>query len=138
MLKTEAWSVSVANKEYLMKPLLKKDIDAFLKRFDNFIDAELRFIEIVSATTIKITLAAQDSARGFDWITLTLEFNGISDAMLLENSKLSHVDMSEGITLLCENNLFAFGIGSYNDLRNITDSLCYIKADSLKYLQGEF
>jgi hypothetical protein len=138
MLKTEAWSVSVVNKEYLMKPLLKKDIDAFLKRFDNFIDAEFRSIEVVSATTVKITLAAQDNARGFDWITLTLEFNGISNALLLENSKLSHVDMSEGITILCENNLFAFCIGSYNDLRNITDSLCYIKADSLKYLQGEF
>ena len=121
-----------------MKPLLKKDIDAFLKRFDNFIDAELRFIEVVSAITVKITLAAQDSAKGFDWITLTLEFNGIGDALLLENSKLSHVDMSEGITLLYENNLFAFGIGSYNNLRNITDSLCYIKADSLKYSQGEF
>ena len=121
-----------------MRPLLKKDCDPFLKRFNNFIDAEFRFIEVVSATTVKITLAAQDGARGFDWITVTLEFNGITDALLLENSKLSHVDMSEGITLLCENNLFAFGIGSYNNLCNITDSLCYIKADSLKYSQGEF
>ncbi|MBE0513514.1 hypothetical protein [Sulfurimonas sp.] len=121
-----------------MRPLLKKDCNAFLKRFDNFIDAELRFIEVVSATTVKITLAAQDNARGFDWITLTLEFNGIKGALLLENSKLSHVDMSEGITLLCEESRFAFGIGSYTNLRNITDSLYYIKADSLKYLQGEF
>lgn len=121
-----------------MKPLLKKEIDAFLKRFDNFIDTEFRSIEVVSAATVKITLAAQDRARGFDWITVNLEFNGITDALLLENSKLSHVDMSEGITLLCEENRFAFGIGKYNTLSNITDSLCYIKADSLKYLQGEF
>lgn len=121
-----------------MRPLLKKDCDAFLKRFDNFIDAELRSIEIISANSVKITLAAQDGAREFDWITVTLEFNGIKGALLLENSKLSHVDMSEGITLLCEENRFAFGIGSYTNLRNITDSVCYIKADSLKYLQGEF
>ncbi|MCK9473209.1 hypothetical protein [Sulfurimonas sp.] len=121
-----------------MKPLLKKDIESFLKRFDNFVDAEFRSIEILCATTLKITLATQDRARGFNWITITLEFNDVTDALLLENSKLSHVDMSEGITLLYENNQFAFGISSYSNLDNITDSICYIKADSLKYLEGAF
>lgn len=121
-----------------MRPLLKKEIDAFLKRFDNFIDAELRSIEIISAHSVKITLAAQDGAREFDWITVTLQFDGISDASLPENSKHHHLDMNDGITILSQNSLFGFGIGKYNTLSNITDSVCYIKADSIKYLQGEF
>ena len=121
-----------------MKPLLKKDIDDFLKRFDNFIDSELRSIDIVSPTTVKITLAAQDSARGFDWITVELEFGNILDAKLIENSKLPYIDMSEGITIISYEKQFAFGVGNYNNFSNITDSTCYIKADSLKYLEGLF
>ena len=80
-----------------VKPLLKKDLSAFLKRFDGFKDAELRSIEIISPTIVKITLAVQDSAREFDWITIKLELSEIIDARLLENSKLPHVDMSVGI-----------------------------------------
>lgn len=120
-----------------MKPLLDKNLTPFLKRFDGFIDAELRSIEIVSPTTVKITLAAQDSARGFDWITIELEFNGVNDARVLDNSKLSHIDMSNGITLIYADNQFVFGVGDYN-YSNITDSICYIKAISLKYLEGGF
>ncbi len=121
-----------------MKPLLKKDIESFLKRFDNFIDAEFKSIEILSPTSIKITIAAQDGARGFDWITVDFEFSGVSDARLLDNSKLSYIDINEGVTLISENSRFAFAIGSYNNFSNITDSVCYIKADSLKYKEGIF
>ena len=121
-----------------MRPLLKKEIDAFLDRFGAFVDSEFRSIEILSPDSIKITLSAQDSARGFDWITVELEFGGVSDAVLPENSKLPHLDMDEGVTILSQSDLFAFGIGKYDTLSNITDSICYIKADSLKYSQGAF
>ncbi|MGE4396028.1 MAG: hypothetical protein AB7D34_01085 [Sulfurimonas sp.] len=121
-----------------MRPLLKKEIDTFLDRFGRFVDSEFRSIEIVSPSTVKITLAAQDSARGFDWITVDLEFDGVSDANLPQSSKLPHLDMSDGVTLISKGDLFAFGVGSYDALSNITDSLCYIKAGSLKYSQGAF
>lgn len=121
-----------------MKPLLKKDIDGFLKRFDSFIDSELRSIDITSPSIIKITLATQDSARGFDWITIEFEFSGISDAKLLENSKLVHVDMSDGISLISADDMYIFAIGKYNTPTNITDSICYLKATSIKYKQGSF
>lgn len=121
-----------------MKPLLKKDIGGFLKRFDGFIDSELRSIEIVSPTTLKMTLAAQDSARAFDWITVTFEFSGVTDAKLVDGHKLSHVDLNEGITILGDEKEYFFAIGAYDKISNITDSLCYIKADSLKYKEGSF
>jgi hypothetical protein len=121
-----------------MKPLLKKGMDAFLDRFGGFVDSEFRSIEILSPGSIKITLAAQDSAREFDWITVDLEFSGVSDALLPQSSKLPHLDMSDGITIISQNDLFAFCTGNYNSISNITDSACYIKADSLKYSQGAF
>lgn len=120
-----------------MKPLLKKDIESFLKRFDDFIDSELRSVEIVSSTAIKITLTAQDAARAFDWIAVTFEFEGISDARLIQDSKLLHVDMSNGVSLVCDNKEYGFAIGNYN-MSNITDSIYYIKADNLKYEEGRF
>lgn len=121
-----------------MKPLLKKDIESFLKRFDSFIDSELRSIDIISPSAVKITLAAQDSARGFDWITIEFEFSGINDAKLLENSKLSHVDMSDGISLISTDDMYILAVGKYNTPANIADSICYLKAASIKYKQGSF
>lgn len=121
-----------------VKPLLKKDLSAFLKRFDGFKDAELRLFEIVSPTIVKITLAVQDSAREFDWITIKLELSEIIDAKLLENSKLPHVDMSEGISIIFIESQVAFGIGNYDNFSNITNSACYIKAASIKYQEDSY
>lgn len=121
-----------------MRPLSKNDLEKFLKRFDNFIDAELRSVEVITPTAIKITLATQDSARGFDWITVELEFNGVYDARLLEGSKLPYIDMSDGITLIYADNCFGFGVGAYDNFSAITNSTCYIKSTSLKYKEDSF
>lgn len=116
-----------------MKPLLKKDLSSFLKRFDSFRESELHSIEIITPTTVKITLTAQDSAREFDWIVVALEFSNVSDAQLPQNSKLAHIDMSEGITIIFSDAQIAFGIGNYDNFPSITNSICSIKAASIKY-----
>lgn len=139
--KTDLWSVLVVNRssnswEIFVKPLLAKDLNSFAQRFGNFIDAELRHVEIVSPTTICITIATQDAARAFDWITLKLEFSGVSEAKLVE--KLSFVDMSEGVTLLYEDNVFAFGISKCSNLSSIKTSTCHIIGADLKYQEGSF
>ncbi len=121
-----------------MKPLLAKDLGGFLQRFENFQDAELRNIEVLSPTTLKVTVAAQDSAREFDWVSIELEFNDVEDAKLLDTAKLSFVDMSEGITLIYENKKFAFGITNSYNITNIRDAQCYIISSNLKYHEGNF
>lgn len=121
-----------------MKPLSKNDLNAFLKRFGNFVDAELRSIEIVSPTVVKITIATQDSARAFDWLALVLEFSGVSDAKVPESSKLPHIDMSDGITLLFTENTFTFALGAYSTPLAATNSICYIKSASLKHQETSF
>jgi hypothetical protein len=121
-----------------MKPILKKEIASFLKRFDNFRDAELRSLEIISATSIKLVFATQDSSRAFDWITIKLEFNGVSDAKLIQEKQLSFIDMSEGITLLEHQNKFAFAISECYNATSILNSSLYIMADNLKYQEEQF
>jgi len=121
-----------------MKPLLAKDLPNFVKRFGNFVDAEIRKIEVISPTVIQLVIACQDSARGFDWLTLNLEFNGIADARLLEESKFLLVDMSNGISLIDEENSFALAIGDYHNLSGIKNAISYIISSSIKYEEGPF
>lgn len=121
-----------------MKPLLAKDLPNFIKRFGNFLDAEIRSVEVISSTVMQVVIACQDSARGFDWLTLNLEFSGVTDAVLLDNSKLTLVDMSDGISLINEDKTFAFGLGDYNNLSGIKNALSYIISSSIKYEEGSF
>ena len=121
-----------------MKPLLAKDLQSFLKRFGNFVDSEFRHVKIVSQSTINIILAGQDSARGFDWITVEFEFGGVNGARVLENSKLHLIDMSDGVSVLYENDLFTFGIGQYSTSSGLKNSTSFIESSSLKYKEGLF
>lgn len=119
-----------------MKPLT--NVEKFLKRFNNFKSGELRSIEVVSPTTMLVTLAGQDEARAFDWISIKLEFNNVSDAKLLENSKLSLVDMSDGIGMIKNDSGIAFGIGACYNEASIKSSSCYIEASTVKLEEGQF
>ncbi|EQB40247.1 hypothetical protein M947_02615 [Sulfurimonas hongkongensis] len=121
-----------------MKPLLAKNLENFCSRFDNFIDAEFRSIEILSKSVIRVVITTQDSSRDFDWVTITLEFNDVSDAGLIKNDKLSFVDMSNGLTLLSSDGIFVFGVGNYDDEFGIKNALCYIISSSIKYKEGQF
>jgi hypothetical protein len=121
-----------------MKPLLTNNLKTFLQRFDNFRDAEFRSAEVISPTNISVTLATQDGARAFDWITITLAFEGVSDAKLIETNKLAFIDMSDGISLIPETNQIAFSIGSYNDINAIKNANLFVISNSLKYQEGQF
>lgn len=109
-----------------------------LTRFDNFKDAELRSLEILSPTNIKLTVALQDSARAFDWITLELDFIGVSDARVVQDNKLQFIDMSDGASLLRIERQFAFAIGACYNVQTIKNSTLYIISQDLKYTEGQF
>lgn len=109
-----------------------------LERFENFKDAEFRSLEVLSSEQLTITFAVQDKAREFDWITLSLEFSGITDAKLLQESKMKLINLSDGINIIKTDTGFAFGIGECYNISNIQSSVCYILYTSLKYKEGLF
>ena len=119
-----------------MKPLT--NIDDYLKRFDNFKNGEFRSVEVISPTTMLVTLAGQDSARAFDWVSVKLEFNGVSDASLLENSKLHILNMEDGLSILDIDNKLAFGLGECYNISSIKSSTCHIECLNIKYEEGQF
>jgi len=119
-----------------MQPLRK--VEQFLKRFDNFKDGEVRSIDVVSPLVMNITLTAQDVSRSFDWISLKLECSGVSDARLLDNTKLSLLDMSEGISIIESDNKLAIGLGSCYNIQSIKNSSFFIECASIKFEENEF
>jgi len=136
MLKTEVWNVLVVNRDEIMKPLTK--VEEFLERFDNFKDSEFRSLEIKSPTSMSITLATQDKNRDFDWITITLDFIDVSDALLVDGNKLQHIDLSDGVTILKNQDKFYFGIGVCSSVDSIKTSTLFIESSNLKYKEGSF
>jgi len=121
-----------------MKPLNKNELSNFLERFDNFKDAELRSFEIISPIEMKLIIAAQDSARAFDWITIELSFYTVTDANLLKDDRLHLIDMNDGISIIENDNQFAFAIGECYNISTIKNSILYVICKNLKYKEGSF
>ena len=121
-----------------MKPLEASQITKFLERFDDFKESEIRSLKIISPTEIEITLSAQDKARAYDWITVTMLFSGVNDAGLLDESKLGYIDMESGITILKEADNFTFALGEYQSISALKDAQLYIIAQTIKYQEGTF
>jgi hypothetical protein len=121
-----------------MKPLHVSQIESFNRRFNHLIDSELRRVDILSPTTMSIVLSVQDENRAFDWINLELEISGISDARLIDENKISFVDMSDGISILYEDNNVIVSVGKYSSFESANNAPLYIKGDTLKYQENTF
>jgi len=117
-----------------MKPLSKNDLNSFLERFDDMRGGELVSLEILSPVAFKIVLTAQDKNRAFDWVNLTLEVHGVSDAKLLDDTALKAVDMQEGGNIAFTHEGIELGFGSEEYL----SSPLHLSAQTLKYEESSF
>jgi hypothetical protein len=108
------------------------------ERFLSFKDAQLQTLTIVSPTEIKLSIAVQDTARSFDWISLELHFYEVQDASLLDEKKFPYIDTSSGMTLLQEDGYIAFGTGECYNIENIKNQTLYIIAKTLKTSESAF
>ena len=121
-----------------MKPLLSNKTTELLTRIDKAIDGELYAVTMNSPLNFTIELSVQDQNRGHDWINIAFEVDGISDARLIEDEKLSLVDMSEGISIVFEGATCAVGVGNYNSVESIKSATLYLIGSSLKYEERPF
>jgi hypothetical protein len=87
---------------------------------------------------MNIVLSVQDENRAFDWINLKLEISGVSDARLIDENKISFVDMSDGISILYEDNNVIISVGKYSSFESANNAPLYIKGDTLKYQENTF
>lgn len=135
MLRTALWNAWGVNK---MRPLIPTSAPALLERIENAKGGELRSIIMQDPTTCLLTFSVQDKNRGYDWINVTFEISGVHDARLLEEERLKHVDMSDGVSVLFDGEACGILFGSYNRLTAHDDATMYVLGTSMKYLELPF
>jgi hypothetical protein len=121
-----------------MKPLTQNNVKALLERIDSARGGELRSVTMLDPTTFRVTFSVQDRNRAFDWVDISFELTGVSDARLTDDDKLDFVDMDDGITLLFENGKCALAIGEYRSLTAVSDATMYLVGTSMKYEESAF
>ncbi len=112
------------------KPLTPHALKSFLDRFD-FESASYNALDILSPSSLKLTLTLQDKKRGYDWIGLELTFNEVIDAKLVESAKLAFIDGSN-FTLFYHDGLFFYNSDGYTTKDGTNNALVYIIAKTLK------
>lgn len=121
-----------------MKPLSSSSASQLLERIEYAKGGELRFIDMKDPTTFTITFSVQDRNREFDWINIVFEISGIHDARFIDDDKFIFVDMSEGISVLFENDDCGLLFGDYSSLASANDAVMYIIGKSIKYEELPF
>ena len=110
-----------------------KEIEAILARIIHGEGAEFTCIELRSPTEVCLSFNVQDEARGFDWVGVTFLFEGVLAASLISESEVHLLDMSDGFSLILEDEEFGFAIGTYKRLSHMLDARLYVSSTSVKY-----
>ncbi len=121
-----------------MKPLLPNKTTELLTRIDNAVDSEIYTVTMNSPLNFTLELSVQDKNRGYDWINMAFEIDGVSDARLIEDEKLSLVDMSEGITVVFEDGVCAIAVGDYSSIASVKSAALYLIGSTIKYEERPF
>jgi len=121
-----------------MRPLLEKQLTELLDRIDHATHGEIVSVTMNHPQNFTVELSVQDKNRGYDWINIAFEIDGIVDANLLDDNRLSMIDMSEGITLLFEDGHYALAVGSYNNIAALKSATLYLVGNSIKYEERPF
>jgi len=110
-----------------------QEINALLEKYDNFKYEQIRSVQHLSDGSKVVRLVVQDE-DGEDTDTIDIEFSNIRDLRILESSVLSFLDMSSGITIIKENGLYGFAIGSGTAMLHVHNAPMYIIASDIKIL----
>jgi len=108
-----------------------EEINALLQKYNNFKYEQIRSVQHLSDGSKVVTLVIQDD-DGEDTNTINLTFSDIKDLRILENSVLSYLDMGDGITIIRENDLYGFAIGSGTAMLHVHNAPMYIVASGIK------
>jgi len=119
-----------------VKPLNASSLSALLGRIENAREGEIRSITPLSPTSIQIRFSVQDTARGYDWIDVMFQIDGVHDAKLVSDGVLSSLDMGEGISVELTPNTAALALGEYTGRAN--EAPLYIIGKTIGYEELPF
>lgn len=107
-------------------------INALLTKHNKFRYAQIRSIEQLSDDTRTVTIVVQDDDGEEDLHTVKIEFKDIKNSRILLNEVLGYLDMSSGISIIKENDLYGFALGSGTAMLHVHNAPLYIIASDIK------
>ena len=108
-----------------------EQISPLLEKYDNFRYAQIRSVQQLANASKIVTMVVQDD-DGEDLNTVEIEFKNINDSKILVDSVLSYLDMTSGISLIKENDLYGFAIGSASSMVHVHSAPLFIIASNIK------
>ncbi|CAI6149654.1 MAG: hypothetical protein SPLUMA2_SPLUMAMAG2_01598 [uncultured Sulfurimonas sp.] len=108
-----------------------EEINSLLKKYKNFVGAQVRSIRTTSETSKVVTLVLQDD-DGEDISSVNLEFININSSRTLPDSALAYMDMMSGIAIIYENERYAFTIGRATTMLAVHTTPVFIISDDIK------
>lgn len=106
-------------------------VNTLLKKYDNFRYAQFCSIQQLPDSSKIVTIVVQDD-DGEDVNQVEIEFKNINDSKILVDSVLSYLDMTSGISIVKENGLYGFAIGSASAMLYIHSAPLFIIASDIK------
>jgi hypothetical protein len=113
-----------------------EEINALLEKYNNFKYEQIRSIQHLADGSKVVTLVVLDD-DGEDLNTIKLEFSNVKDSKILVDSVLSYMDMTSGITIIKENDLYGFAIGSGTAMLHVHNAPLFIIASDIKILEDK-
>jgi len=111
-----------------------QEINALLEKYNNFKYEQIRSIQQLPDGSKILTLAVLDD-EGEDLDIIKLEFTNITASKILVNDVLSYLDMTSGITIIKENDLYGFAVGSGSAMLQVHSAPLYIVASDLRIIE---
>ncbi len=112
-----------------------EEINALLSKHNHFKYEQIRSIENLPDNAKLVTLVIQDE-DGNETDVVKVEFSDITASRILENSVLPLIDMSDGVTIIEEHNLYGFALGRGTAMLHVHNAPLYIVAGGIKVVQG--
>jgi hypothetical protein len=107
-----------------------ENIEMILEKYDHFRDAQIRTIETSPDGAKVVTIVTQDD-EGEDIETVQITFKDVKESRILLNNVLPFLDMMSGISIVKENELYGFAVGSGTAMLHVHNAPLYIVASEM-------
>ena len=109
-----------------------EEINALLAKHNKFQYAQIRSIEQLSDNSKTLTIVVQDDDGEEDLHTIKIEFIGIKNSRILQNNVLGYLDMSFGISIIKENDLYGFALGNGSAMLHVHNAPLFLISSDIK------